>query len=368
MSPGSTPAAPPASAPGAPQSNTRRSLLLAASLAGLGLASAPTFAATAPALPVRRHKLRINGESFHVIEQGSGPAVLFCHGFPDTAETWRSQMQAVAAAGYRALALDMRGFGESFAPQDASQYTSLHIVGDLVGVLDALKIDSAVVVGHDWGADHAQRAALLRPDRFRALVSISIPYAPRGEIDTWSDLRNKGLAERYYALDWIKPGRESLFAPAARSIPAILYWPSASPPPGQRWDPVDPKRSMLRPAPVAAPPWADPAYVRHTIASFERTGFRGGLNYYRALPITFELTPAYKDAPIRQPSLYVWGAADGLCRFFHPQTPTLAELRRSQPGLVGQVRLDEVGHWVQHEAAERLNAELLKFLAGLGTT
>ncbi|WP_206077416.1 alpha/beta fold hydrolase [Massilia sp. HP4] len=347
----------------APQSAARRAILLASSLAGLGLAPLPSMAAEAP--PLRRHKLRVNGETFHVIEQGSGPAVLFCHGFPDTAETWRSQMRAVAAAGYRAVALDMRGFGDSFAPPDASQYTSLHIVGDLVGVLDALKIDSAVIVGHDWGADHAQRAALLRPDRFRALVSISIPYAPRGDIDTWSDLRKRGLGERYYALDWIRPGRESLFAPAAKSIPAILYWPSASPLPAQRWDPVDPARSMLRPAPVAAPSWADPAYVRHTVQAFDKSGFQGGLNYYRALPITFELTSAYRNTVIRQPSLYIWGAADGLCRFFHPTTPSLEQLRRTQPNLVRQVRLENVGHWVQHEAAERLNAELLAFLGAL---
>lgn len=325
----------------------------------------PSVPPASEAPPLRRHKLRIEGEHFHVIEQGSGPAVLFCHGFPDTAETWRSQMRAVAAAGYRAVALDMRGFGDSFAPLDASQYTSLHIVGDLVGVLNALEIDSAVIVGHDWGADHAQRAALLRPDRFHALVSISIPYAPRGDVDTWSDLRERGLGERYYALDWIKPGRETRFAPVAKSIPSILYWLSASPPAAQRWDPIDPARDMLRPAPVAAPSWADPAYVRHTVQAFEKSGFRGGLNYYRALPITFGLMSAYKNAVIRQPSLYVWGAADGLCQFFHPTTPTLEELRRTQPNLVAQVRLEEVGHWVQHEAAERLNAELLTFLGGL---
>lgn len=357
----------PAPGPGAPPSRARRAVLQAASLAGVGLfAPALASAAQGPAAsPLRRHRLSIGGGSFHVIEQGEGPAVLFCHGFPDTAETWRSQMRAVAAAGYRALALDMRGFGESFAPPDASQYTSLHIVGDLVGVLDALKIERAVIVGHDWGADHAQRAALLRPDRFRALVSISIPYAPRGDVDTWSDLRNKGLGERYYALDWIKPGRESLFAPAAQSIPAILYWPSASPPPGQRWDPIDPARGMLRPAPLAAPPWADPDYVRHTVRAFEKSGFRGGLNYYRALPLSFDLLPAFRHAVIRQPSLYVWGAADGLCRFFHPTTPSLEELRHFQPRLVKQVRLEEVGHWVQHEAAQRLNEELIGFLDGL---
>lgn len=349
----------------------RRLLLGAAATAGLYMGASPALlAASRPSasFPLRETMLQLNGAPFRVIEQGKGPAVLFCHGFPDTANTWHKQMAALAAAGYRAIALDMRGFGASHAPPEARDYTSHHIVGDLVALLDVLKIDSAVIVGHDWGADHAQRAALMRPDRFRALVSISIPYAPRGDIDTWADLRKKGLGERYYALEMIEPGFESHFMPASRSIPSVLYWLSTSPPANARWDPLDPSRGMLRPAPVATPAWADPSYVAHTVRAFEKTGFKTGLNYYRALPITFELTPALKNAPIRQPSLYIWGAADGLCRFFHPDGPSLADMRRSQPGLVDAIRIDEAGHWVQHEAAERLNRELLKFLRGLDRT
>ncbi|MGE8358948.1 alpha/beta fold hydrolase [Pseudomonas sp.] len=340
---------------------TRRNLLAASAVLGLGLGVSPLMAAEP--FPLRRLRVQVNGESFHVIEQGQGPAVLFCHGFPDTAETWRQQMRALAEAGYRAIALDMRGYGGSYAPADPTLYTSHHIVGDLVGVLDALNIQSAVLVGHDWGADHAQRAMLMRPDRFRALVSISIPYAPRVDINYWDELRKQGLGERYYAFDMMKPDAEARFADASKTIPSVLYWLSASPPPEARWNPADPELNMLRPAPVTVPSWADPDYVAHTIRTFEKTGFRGGLNYYRALPTTFDLTPAFKNAVITQPSLYIWGAADGLCQFFHPTTPTLEELRRVQPGLVGQVRLENVGHWVQHEAAERVNAELIKFLA-----
>ena len=118
---------------------------------------------------------------------------------------------------------------------------------------------------------------------------------------------------------------------------------------------------------MAVPSWADPAYVQHTIRAFENTGFRGGLNYYRAADETFDLTPALKGALVTQPSFYVWGAADGLCRFFHPTPPTVEELRRAAPGLVDVVRLEGVGHWIQHEAGDRLNAELLKFLDAIGS-
>lgn len=345
---------------------TRREMLNASALLGFGLAMSPVQAA-APRqhnrFPVRRAQVRANGASFHVIEQGKGPAVLFCHGFPDTAATWTSQMRAVSEAGYRAVAIDMRGYGQSYAPADASLYTALHTVGDLVGVLDALEVRSAVLVGHDWGANVVQNAMLMRPDRFRAVVTLSIPFEPRGEISTWTALRRRGLVDRYYAFDMMKPNAEARFAPAARTIPSILYWLSGSAPAGTGWDPVDPARHMLRPSPVAVPAWADPAYVQHTIRTFEKTGFGGGLNYYRALDETFALMPAFKGALITQPSLYIWGAADGLCQFFHPKPPTVEELRRVAPGLVDVVRLENVGHWIQHEASDRLNVELVKFLS-----
>ncbi len=325
----------------------------------------PTGTTQTDAFALQEKRVQVNGETFHVIEQGKGPVVLFCHGFPDTAQTWRSQMLALAQAGYRAVALDMRGFGESYAPADASLYSAIHTVGDLVGLLDALQISSVVVVGHDWGADVAQRAMVMRPDRFRAMVSLSIPFLPRGEVSTWDQLRGQGFGERYYAFAMMKPEADRDFEPAEKTIPSILYWLSGSPPSGTGWDPVDPARHMLRPAPVGIPAWADPAYVTHTIRSFTKSGFQTGLNYYRAAQETFDLMPAFKNATIDQPSLYIWGAEDGLCQFFHPTPPTVAELRRLAPGLVDVIRMENAGHWIQHEAASLVNAELIKFLGSL---
>lgn len=312
--------------------------------------------------PIIARQVLSNGHSFHVLEQGNGPAVLFCHGFPDTAQTWRSQMRAVADAGYRAIALDMRGFGMSYAPDDFRLYTSLHVTGDLIGVLDAMKVDKAVIVGHDWGADYAQRACVMRPDRFRALISLSIPFAPRGETSLWDDLYARGLDHRYYAFGLAETQASARLMPSAETIRSVLYWLSASPHPKERWDPIDPAKGLLRPSPVDAPAWADPEYVAHTIRAFERTGFDTGLNYYRVLQVTFDLTAAFKNATILQPSLYIWGNADGLCRFFHAKSPSPADLQPVWPGLVNVVELHNVGHWPQHEAAQRVNAEILQFL------
>ena len=146
-----------------------------------------------------------NGISLHVTEQGEGPAVLFCHGFPDTSYTWRRQMKAVASAGYRAIAPDMRGYGRSSAPADPTLYTPLHTTGDLVGLLDALTISSAVLVGHDWGATHAWNAALMRPDRFTAAFCLSVPYVPRGDISVFESMRAAGRQDDFYMFEQIRP-------------------------------------------------------------------------------------------------------------------------------------------------------------------
>src|SRR5260370_19653173 len=121
----------------------------------------------------KEYDITTNGIFLHVTEQGEGPAVLFCHGFPDTCYTWRRQMKAIASAGYRAIAPDMRGYGRSSAPADATLYTPLQTAGDLVGLLDALKIPGAVLVGHDWGATHAWNVAMMRADPFEAVFCLS---------------------------------------------------------------------------------------------------------------------------------------------------------------------------------------------------
>ena len=131
-----------------------------------------------------------NGIRLHVAEMGQGPAVVFCHGWPETWYSWRHQLPALARAGFRALAPDMRGYGRSDAPEPIEAYTQLHIVGDMVGLIDALEIPDAVIVGHDWGAPVAWNAALMRPDRFRAVVGMSVPYSPRGKVSLIDVLKN----------------------------------------------------------------------------------------------------------------------------------------------------------------------------------
>lgn len=313
---------------------------------------------------VKSYDIPTNGVTLRVTEIGEGPAVLFCHGFPDTSYTWREQMKAVAKAGYRAIAPDMRGYGRSSAPADANLYTPLQTAGDLVGLLDALKIPTAVLVGHDWGATHAWNAALMRPDRFKAVFCLSVPYVPRGDVSVFDRMRKAGHQNDFYMFEQIRPEADQIWADAAVTIPGIIYWASAASPVAGRWSPLDPSRSLYRRAPGPLPSWAPHDYVEHNIAEFQRTGFHGGLNYYRAAEPYFYLSAPFKGAKIAQPSFFIWGKADGL-RELYPLS--IDQMHAGLPGLVGGLELDNVGHWVQHEAAGVVKEQLVKFLRQVET-
>ncbi len=122
----------------------------------------------------------VGGLSMHIAEAGTGPLVLLLHGFPESWYSWRHQLVALAAAGYHAVAPDQRGYGRTGGPDDAESYTMLHLVGDVIGLMDALGAEQAVLAGHDWGAPVAWNTALLRPDRIRGVIGLSVPYSPRG--------------------------------------------------------------------------------------------------------------------------------------------------------------------------------------------
>src|ERR1700724_2103379 len=154
---------------------------------------------------VTHRTVETNGINMHLAEAGAGPPVLLCHGFPESWYSWRHQLAALAAAGFHAVAPDMRGYGKSDAPEAIDQYTIFHLVGDLVGLLDALEARTAFIVGHDWGAAVAWQAARLRPDRFRAVAALSVPYRPRGEAPPTSVMPRTADAQ-FYQLYFQEPG------------------------------------------------------------------------------------------------------------------------------------------------------------------
>jgi pimeloyl-ACP methyl ester carboxylesterase len=306
--------------------------------------------------------IEANGITLHVVELGDGPVVLFVHGFPDTWRGWRRQMEVVAAAGYRAISLDMRGYGESSAPSDPALYTPFHTVGDLVGLLDALDLKAVTVVGHDFGATVAWNAALMRPDRFSAVFCLSVPYLPPGKQSFLQQLRDSGMEETFYMFWQMRSAADRDWADAETTIPGAFYWTSGSAPADKRWDPFDPSLGLTRPSPVGIPGFADRGDMKAAIAEFERTGFRGPLNYYRAIDSFFAMSSAFVGASIRQPSFFMIGSADGLNKLLRVTEETL---RSTLPGLSGFVVLEGIGHWPQLEATNAVNEALLGFLADI---
>lgn len=314
-----------------------------------------------------------NGIRLNIAEQGAGPLVVLCHGFPETWYSWRHQLGALAAAGFHAVAPDMRGYGRSERPAAIDRYTVFHLVGDMVGLLDALEAPTAVIAGHDWGATVAWHAALLRPDRFRAVIGLSVPFRPRGTVPPTSAMPRTEDAQ-FYQLYFQEPGvaEAELDRDPRATVRNLLYGGSGDAPRGGGGDSapsigmVPRGEGFLRgaPAPPALPEWLGERDVDVYAAEFERTGFAGGLNYYRNLDRNWELLAPFAGALVSVPALYVAGDRD-LVVGFPGMDQLLANLGRFVTGLRGTVMLPGCGHWTQQERPEEVNAALLEFLRGL---
>ena len=307
-----------------------------------------------------------NGIRIHLAEAGSGPLVLMCHGFPESWYSWRHQMGALANAGFHVLAPDMRGYGQTDRPAQVEAYDIFQLAGDLVGIVNALGEEPTVIVGHDWGAWIAQRAALLRPDLFHAVALLSVPFLPRQQISpsAWEQQQYPGKI--FYQQIFRAPGSEKIFEADVRAtIINALYSASGEPPADQRWKfAIDPEAvtSMASPAAPKKPGFVTDTDIDFFVGEFTRTGFAGGLNYYRNVDRNWALTPFLDGAKLRQPTLFIAGDRDGILGFWGKQ---VEEMERNVPNLVRKAILPGVGHWTQQERPEEVNRLLLEFLRGL---
>lgn len=301
-----------------------------------------------------------NGLDIAYAEEGEGPLVVLCHGWPELSFSWRRQLPALAAAGYRAVAPDMRGYGGTSAPDSIDAYTIFDLVGDMVALVDALGESHAVVVGHDWGAAVAWHCALLRPDIFRAVAGLSVPFAWRSAaapltlikaagLDTfyWLYFQTPGVAEGEFARDW------------SFALRAILYGS------GLRLT-LAPGAGLLDGAhvPPSPPAWLREDEIAFYIETFERTGLRGGLNWYRNLDRNWALTAPWRGARISQPALFIAGARDPVITGVIGG-PRLTAMENALPDLRGKIILPHAGHWIQQEESEAVNAALITFLRSL---
>ena len=320
-------------------------------------------------MPATKHTMvDANGIRMHVAEAGEGPLVLLCHGFPESWYSWRHQLSALAQAGFRAVAPDMRGYGKTDRPEPIDQYTLLHLVGDMVGLLDAFGERQAVIVGHDWGAPVAWHAALLRPDRFRGVVGLSVPFRPRSAVRPTTAMAQTD-DEMFYQLYFQQPGvAEAEFERDVRdSMRRTLYGISGDRPKGGANFGMVPRKGEFlsrMPDPAGLPPWLSDGDIDFYVGEFARTGFRGGLNWYRNIDRSWELLAPFAGAQVTVPALYVAGDRDPVVSF-KGMDQLIPNLAKHVPNLRRTIMLPGCGHWTQQERADEVNAALIGFLKGL---
>jgi pimeloyl-ACP methyl ester carboxylesterase len=323
-------------------------------------------------LDVKHRYIETNGIRMHYAAQGDGPLVLLCHGFPESWYSWRHQLTALAQAGFRAVAPDMRGYGQTDRPEAIDKYTMLHLVGDMVGLLDALGAENAIIVGHDWGAPVAWHAALFRPDRFRGVIGLSVPFVPRAQVcpsKTWPAtseaifyqryFQDAGVAEADMERDVRLSVRSGMYGVSGDAIPreAILN--------GVDIVGMVPRNGgLVRTDPVSLPSWLTEADIEFYASEFTRTGFRGGLNWYRNIDRNWELLSALAGAKETVPALYIVGDRD-IVLAFRGMEQLISELPNNVPKLQKKIVLPGCGHWTQQERPAEVSRAMIDFVRSL---
>ncbi|MFB7915382.1 alpha/beta fold hydrolase [Streptomyces sp. NPDC056061] len=322
-----------------------------------------------PPADLRHRTIEAPAGRLHLVEQGTGPLVLLVHGFPESWYSWRRQLPALAAAGYRAAALDVRGYGRSSKPAATDAYRMLALVEDNVALVRALGEERAVVVGHDWGSNIAAASALLHPEVFRAVGLLSVPYAPPGGPRPTDVFARMGGDQEFYVSYFQEPGRaEAEMEPDLRGWLAGFYAAmSADTMPGRgEPDPHFVARTggLLRDRfpDGKLPAWLTEDDLDVYAGEFERTGMTGALNRYRNMDRDWEDLARYGGAPIRQPSLFIGGALDASTTWM---ADAIDAYPATLPGLVSSHILDGCGHWIQQERPEAVNRLLTAWLASL---
>ncbi|OJH40523.1 alpha/beta fold hydrolase [Cystobacter ferrugineus] len=313
---------------------------------------------------IKHRTVKTNGIHLHIAEAGEGPLVLLLHGWPESWYSWRHQLPVLAAAGYHAVAPDVRGYGRSDKPREIEAYSMKNLLADYVGLLDALGEKTAVVVGHDWGSAMAWNSAALYPDRYRAVVGMSVPHLGRSPMPPTRLFKTMFGDKWFYILYFQEPGAaEAEFeADIPRTMRTIL---AGVPRVDSTAEAVQAKKKGDKfltglDTPGMLPAWLTEDDVAYFAKEFAGSGFRGGLNRYRNMDRDWEELPELATVKIEQPALFIIGEKDS-GRAFAPVDP----MKQLVPNLEELLVIPGAGHWIQQERAAEVNAALLAFLKGL---
>lgn len=312
--------------------------------------------------------VKTNGIKLRVASMGEGPPVIFLHGFPESWYSWRHQLPAIAKAGYQAIAPDLRGYGESDKPENVEDYQISALTADIVGLLDAMGEEQAVLVGHDWGALIGWAAMLQHPDRFKALVALSVPYAGRQQEPMIKTLKRAYGENFYYILYFQEEGvaENELNADPQAFLKRVYTSPDVPKEPPKITDPKMSAGGLLGryPVPKRLPNWLSQKDFDYFVEQFSNSGFRGPINYYRNFDHFYEVSQNLELEKVKQPVLFIAGEGDPLIGGASAEQ-LKGLLAGGTSDLQGVEVLSGVGHWVNQEKVEETNQLIIKFLEGL---
>ncbi|XP_020593143.1 uncharacterized protein LOC110033488 [Phalaenopsis equestris] len=312
---------------------------------------------------IKHRMLHVNGINMHIAEKGDGPVVLFLHGFPELWYTWRHQIVFLAAHGYHAVAPDLRGYGDTDAPSDVTAYTIFHLVGDLIALINSLGQDKVFVVGHDWGAVVAWNLCVLRPDRVKALVNLSVAFSPRNPARRPLDSLRALYGDDYYMCRFQEPGDiEAEFARLGATFVLRKFLTYHDPAPI-----LIPKDRGFGGSPnqeIILPSWLSEDDINYFASKFNKSGFTGGVNYYRNLNRNWELTSPWTGVQIKVPVKFVVGDLDLVYHVHRVQEYVhKGGFKRDVPFLQDVVVMEGVGHFINQERPNEISQHIFEFIS-----
>jgi pimeloyl-ACP methyl ester carboxylesterase len=310
---------------------------------------------------ITQRRVATNGIELNIAEQGEGPLVLLLHGFPESWYSWRHQFEPIANAGFHVVAPDMRGYGKSDKPDDISAYNQVEVVNDIIGLIPALGHETAIVIGHDWGAPTAWSTALHHPNKVTAVGALSVPFSPRAEAPPLDTLKAIFKDMFFYQLYFQAPGvAEAELEADIRTSLRKFYHMASGDVSIADFTPKPADADLLSdlPDPGKLGDWCSEKDLDFYTAEFEASRFRGPLNYYRNHNLSWQLT---EDAPrkISQPAMFMAGQKDGVIMM---AAEALKQMEQTVPNQVLHELIPGIGHWTQQEAPEAVNKGILYFL------
>jgi len=299
---------------------------------------------------------------------GTGPVILCVHGWPEHSRSWRHQMAYFSHRGYTVAAMDVRGYGDSAKPHEIEAYSLKHLASDVAAVAAALSDDPVILFGHDWGAPITYTTALLHPERVRAVAGLSVPYTPGGDVSLLDLMKMVYAGKFFYMLYFQAEGvvEAEMEADPRSALRKLYYAISGDAPAGGGLNDKTPDEGLLDGLvdPDPFPAWLTEQDLDVYVEAFEKGGFRGAFNRYRALDLDHRELLDQRGETLSQPSCFIGGERDPV-RTFVPGYDSFAHAGQACDDFRGVTIVPKVGHWVQQEAPEATNTALEAFLSGL---